>query len=217
MHRFLPTTLAAALLALSFPQAADAQQERRGKRAGDFVIGFGAVAVLPQSGGRVDTIGGRPTIGDAGAPALDLTWFATQRLALNVTGAAVRLPVAVEGSLLGDLKLGNVQTWSPTLLLQVHPLPHAAISPYFGAGPSMTFFPDRGGSVTPPASRVRFETTPGFVLNAGVDLELAPNWLVNLDVRRIFIRTTIEVDPGPVRARATVDPWVIGASLRVRF
>jgi hypothetical protein len=33
----------------------------------------------------------------------------------------------------------------------------------------------------------------------------------------MFIRTTIEVDPGPVRARVTVDPWVIGAALRVRF
>jgi outer membrane protein W len=88
-----------------------------GKRAGDLVPGVGAVALLPQSDPHVNTSRGLPVVGNAGAPALDLTSFVTRRLALDTMGVAARLPLAAERSLLGDLKLGNVQTWSPTLLL----------------------------------------------------------------------------------------------------
>jgi outer membrane protein W len=70
----------------------------------------------------------------------------------------------------------------------------------------MTFFTDWGRFVTPPASNVRFETTPSFVLNTGMDLATAPDLLLSLDVRRMSIRTTIELEPGPMRAGVTVDP-----------
>jgi outer membrane protein len=64
---------------------------------------------------------------------------------------------------------------------------------------------------------VRLDAAPGFVLNAGMDYEAAPNWLLNLDVRRLFVRTDAEVNSGLVRARAVVDPWIVAAALRYRF
>ena len=56
--------LAAGLLALGAGAAAAQEQEApRGKRAGDIVVGLGAIGVLPTNGGSVPLINGNP-IGD---------------------------------------------------------------------------------------------------------------------------------------------------------
>jgi outer membrane protein W len=49
---------------------------------------------------------------------------------------------------------------------------------------------------------------------------VTPNWLVNLDVKKIFfLEPTARVDTvvGRVQTNAEINPWVFGASVRYRF
>src|SRR5215213_4383343 len=94
--------------------------------------------------------------------------------------------------------------------LQYHPFANSRISPYVGAGLNWTFFYGYGGSKTAPVSRVRIDSTPAFAMVAGVDYELAPNWLLNADVKKILLRPDASVNSGLVNARVNLDPWVVG-------
>ena len=66
-------------------------------------------------------------------------------------------------------------------------------------------------------NRVRIDSTPAFAAVVGVDYELAPNWLLNVDAKKILLRSDVSVNSGTVTARANLDPWVVGASVRYRF
>jgi outer membrane protein len=66
--------LAGALALAAAVSTGAAAQELRGKKAGDFVIGLGAIGVLPQNaGGSTSLIGGKVEANDAVTPQLDFT------------------------------------------------------------------------------------------------------------------------------------------------
>lgn len=206
----------AALLAGVQPAAAQ-QQPVRGKQAGDLVLGFSAIGVFPEKGGRVDAIGGKPDASATATPQLDLTYFVTPQISLNLIAATTRHDVEVKGSALGDVDLGHVWALPPTLTLQFHPLPQARFSPYVGAGLNYTLFYGEGGGRTAPVTKVDIKNSWGWALNAGVDYELTPSWGLNFDVKKLFLRPDVSVNSGAIGARADLDPWIVGAGLRYRF
>ncbi|MCR0981985.1 OmpW/AlkL family protein [Roseomonas populi] len=218
---------AAAFLALSalvsLPAPAQAQeglffgQAVRGKRAGDLVLGFGAIGMLPEDGGRVDAIGGKPHASSTATPQLDLSYFLTPNLSLNLIAATTRHDVEVRGSALGAVDLGHVWALPPTLTLQFHPFPQARISPYVGAGLNYTIFYGEGGGRTAPVTKVDVKNDFGYAVNFGVDIEVAPRWLVNLDAKKLWLDPSVSVNSGTIGARADLNPWIVGASVRYRF
>jgi outer membrane protein len=216
MNRVLLAGLAAATL-WGAPAALAQSQPVRGKHAGDLLLGFGLIGVLPEKGGRVDAIGGKPAASDTVTLQLDLTYFVTPRLSLNLIAATSRHDVKVEGSALGEVDLGRVWALPPTLTVQFHPLPQSRVSPYVGAGVNYTVFYGEGGGRTPPVSKVDVENSWGWALNAGIDYEVAPNWLINVDAKKLFLRPDVSVNGGAIGARAELDPWIIGAAIRYRF
>ena len=208
----------AGALALSVVAAtgAVAQTAPRGKQTGDFVIGLGAIGVLPSNGGST-SIGGKPEASNAATAQLDFTYFLSPMLSLNLIAATTEHDVSAKGTALGDVKLGHVWVLPPPLTAQIHPFPAARLSPYVGAGLNWTFFYGYGGDKTAPVSRVRIDNSPAFAMNVGLDYELAPNWLLNVDAKKIMLRTDVSVNSGTVTARANLEPWVVGASVRYRF
>jgi outer membrane protein len=208
--------LVAAAAALALAAAPALAQDVRGKRAGDVVLGAGLIGVFPQSGGNT-TIGGTPEASDTATPQLDLSYFLTPNLALNLIAATTRHEVQVRGTAIGDVDLGRVWVLPPTLTLQYHPLPTSRISPYVGAGLNYTVFYGEGGRRSAPVAKVDIENSWGWALNAGVDYEVAPNWLANLDVKRLFLEPDVSVNSGAIRGRADLNPWIVGASVRYRF
>jgi outer membrane protein len=209
--------IAAGLAATALPGTATAQDAPRGKQAGDVVVGLGLIGVLPANGGNVGLIGGTPHASNAVTPQLDVSYFLLPNVALNLIAATSEHDLSVRGSALGDVKLGHVWALPPTLTVQYHPLPAARFSPYAGLGVNYTFFYGYGGDKTAPVNRVRVDSAPGFAMVAGVDYEIAPNWLVNFDVKKILLRPDASVNSGLVRANVTLDPWIVGASVRYRF
>lgn len=208
--------VAAAMLALG-AGAASAQDAPRGKRAGDMVVGLGAIGVLPTNGGHVGTIGGTPTASNSASPQLDFSYFVTPNISLNLIAATTRHDVSVSRSALGNVQLGHVWALPPTLTVQYHPLPQARLSPYVGLGLNVTWFYGEGGRLTAPVSRVRIDPSVGIAPNIGVDYEIAPNWLVNFDAKWILMQPDVSVNSGFIRARADINPFVVGASVRYRF
>jgi len=189
----------------------------RGKRSGDFVLGFGAVGVLPTNGGSVGLIGGTPQASHAASPLLDGTYFFTPNLAINLIAATTRHQVEVRNSALGTVNLGTVWALPPTLTMQYHFLPQSRISPYVGIGLNATFFYGSGGNPTAGINRVRLDTSFGVAPNIGVDYEVAPNWLINLDAKWILMQPDVSVNSGAIRAEAHINPFVISGALRYRF
>ena len=86
-------TLSAALAIIGTPTGAAAQSAPRGKQAGDFLIGLGAIGVLPSNGGST-SIGGTPARlkkSTKRASAFSGSFFENWlRLAISVTGRPSR-------------------------------------------------------------------------------------------------------------------------------
>lgn len=192
----------------------------RGKRAGDVLIGLSAIGVLPTKGGRVDVIGGTPTASNSATGQLDFTYFFTDMIAVNLIAATTRHEVSVRDSAIGNVSLGHVWALPPTLTVQVHPMPRNRFSPYLGLGVNFTAFYGEGGRPSAPVTNVKIDNAWGMALNFGTDVEIAPNWLANFDVKKIFfLEPDVRVDTsvGRLNARADINPWVIGAGIRYRF
>lgn len=207
-----------AALALIAPWSAEvAAQAPRGKQAGDVVLGFGGVAVLPQEGGNT-SIGGKVRATDSGSPLLDVTYFLLPQVALNLIAATTQHDVTATGTALGNVKVGSIWVLPPTLTLQYHPFPEARLSPYVGFGINATFYYGYGDGGRPAiVNRLRLDTAVGPSFNVGVDYEIAPNWLFNVDAKKILMRPTFSVNSGAITGRAELDPWVVGAAVRYRF
>lgn len=210
---------AAALGLLAQPALAQQASSVRGKQAGDFMIGASVIGVVPNDGGSVDLIGGTPSASNAVTGQLDFTYFVTQNFALNLIAATTRHDLEVRNSAIGTVDLGHVWALPPTLTAQYHPLPTSQFSPYVGAGVNWTAFYGEGGGYSPPVLRVDVQNAFGFALNAGLDVEITPNWLLNIDVKWIYLRPDVNVDTtvGRIGANAHLDPWIFGAGVRYRF
>jgi len=192
-------------------------QEVRGLRAGDLMVGLGAVGVLPTNGGQVGVIGGRPEATNSASPLLDVTYFFTTNISANLIAATTRHEVRVRGSALGNVDLGHVWALPPTLSVQYHPMPQSRFSPYVGLGLNVTWFYGHGGGRAAAVNRVRVEPSLGVAPSIGFNYEIAPNWVANLDLKWILMQPDVSVNSGTIRARADLNPFVLGATLRYRF
>jgi outer membrane protein len=212
----MKTRMMAAAMALAVAAVPAMAQDVRGKRAGDLVLGAGLIGVFPSNGGST-SIGGTPQASDTATPQLDLTYFLTQNFAVNVIAATTRHDVSVRNSAAGNVDLGRVWLLPPTVTLQYHAMPTSRFSPYVGLGLNYTIAYGEGGSRSPIVTHVDVENAWGWGVNAGVDYEITPNWLANVDVKRLWLSPDVSVNRGAVRGQANLDPWIVGASVRYRF
>jgi outer membrane protein len=204
-------------LALAVATGPALAQEVRGHRAGDFTLGLSVIGVLPSNGGST-TIGGTPEASDSYTGQLDFTYFLTPNFSLNLIAATTRHDVEVRnvpGA--GTLDLGRVWALPPTLTLQYHPLPASRFSPYVGAALNYTVFYGEGGSRSAGLNKVEIDNAFGYGLNIGFNYEVTPAWLVNFDVKRLWLRPDVSVNSGAVTGTANIDPWIVGVGVRYRF
>lgn len=216
---------AALLSAMAFGFAASAQdvfdldQPGVGKEARTFMLRGRAIGVIPLDlDSSVSAIGGSVTASAQAAPEVDLSYFITDNIALELIAATTRHEVAAQNTSLGKVDVGSVWALPPTLTLQYHFMPKSAFSPYVGAGINGTIFYDTHPA-RPTVTHVSFDNNVGAALQAGVDYNIGGHWFANLDVKQIFLSTTAHLTTalGPVTAKTDLDPLVVGMGIGYRF
>lgn len=149
-------------------------------------------------------------------PELDITYFFGKELAAELVLAFTKLDAKVTSSAVGAFDAGSFKALPPTLTMQWHFLSDGPIRPYLGGGLNYTRLSNvaLGNTVTGPLELERDSVGPA--LQAGVDFDLGGLWSLNLDVKKVWIRTDLK-SGGATLSTLKVDPWLLGVGLGYRF
>jgi outer membrane protein len=220
------TLFAATLLgamAFGLPTAAqsilDMNAPLVGKEAGTFMIRARAIGVIPENNSSsISKIGGHVTATAQAAPEVDLSYFLTDNIALELIAATTRHNVKAVGTVAGDVDVGSVWALPPTLTVQYHFMPHSAFSPYVGVGLNVTFWYGESAA-KPTVTHFSVGTGVGPAIQAGIDYNFSGHWFANIDVKQIFLNTNAHVDAlgTTVKAHTALDPLVVGLGIGYRF
>lgn len=186
------------------------------KSAGDWLIRGRVVAVVPDESSTIDVIGGSAAVDEAYMPEVDFSYFFTDNVAAELVLTSTNHDVTAEGTALGDVDLGDVWLLPPVLALQYHFAPKATVSPYLGAGVNLTLFYGEdapGGTVTD----IDYDTSFGPALQAGVDIQINDGWMLNLDLKKVWLNTDVSLNGGAITADVDIDPWIFGIGFGTRF
>lgn len=212
--------LLAATALTAFADAAQAQ-EFKGKSKGDILVRARVVGVVPDEKGDIRTAGGADTnldgrLNNDVIPEVDFSYFLTDNIALELIAGTSRHKVSAVGAG-ANIPVGEISVLPPTLTLQYHFLPKEKFSPYVGAGLNYTLFyaaDDAAGF-----NGLKVNPSLGFALQAGADFFLNDKWFVNVDVKKIWLDSTLKTNLGATALRSNIDinPWVIGAGIGYKF
>jgi len=200
-------TVAAILALAAFGVASQAMAQQS-----PWQIRARAVHINPAD--KSDPVGGagaadQITVSNKTIPEVDITYFLTPNIAAELI---LTYPQKHKVYLSGT-NIGTFKHLPPTLTLQYHFTPAAQVSPYVGAGVNYT----RIGSVNLLGGAADLENHSfGLALQAGVDFKIDKNWSINLDVKKVQIRSDVTAGGAKVSA-VKVDPVLIGVGLGYRF
>jgi len=142
-------------------------------------------------------------------PEVDVSYFFTPNLAAELI---LTYPQKHDVTLDGQ-RIGSFRHLPPTLTAQYHFAPQASVRPYIGAGLNYTRI-----------SRVKLldgaanleKDSWGLALQAGVDIRLDARWSLNVDVKKVNIRSDVLLG-GARASEVRVDPVLIGVGVGYRF
>ena len=146
-------------------------------------------------------------VSDEWVPEIDFTYFVTPNIGVELILGTARHEVTLNG-----VRLGKLNHLPPTLLLQYHFNPTSKIKPYVGAGLNYTRF----YNVDLPGFDVDSNSVGG-ALQAGVDIAVTKNGYINLDVKKIWIDTTVKTTAGATVTDLDINPVVWGIGYGFRF
>ncbi len=197
------------LLLLLFTASTYAQSDDYTK----WIVRARGIYVMPSEGDNLD--GAQVNISDAIVPELDFTYFFSKNLAVELILGTTKHDVEVEAE--GDIAdLGHVWLLPPTLSLQYH-FYAGKFKPYVGAGVNYTFFYgiDEGNLV----EGMDYDNAFGFAIQAGADYDLNEKWFINVDFKKLFLSTDVEVNTGEdvLDVEVDIDPLIIGVGVGYRL
>ena len=193
--------IAAALLCALVAAPALAQKAAEGP----WLVRARAVHLDSRNG---DSTGLGLTVNNKWLPEVDISYFFTPNLA-----AELILTVPQKHTVYaGGTSLGSLKHLPPTLTVQYHFTGLGAAKPYVGAGLNYTRF----SSVSLPAGVSIDKNSFGAAVQVGVDIPVGNGMLLNLDVKKAYIRTDVSAG-GAVVGNFKVDPLLFGVGLGWRF
>ena len=211
------SALTAALFAAGTPATASAEEIAfKPKAAGDINVRLRGIGVVPTERGDIKnaTTGADTTLntrlGNAYVPEVDVSYFLTPNIALELIAATTKHDVDASNG----LDMGSVWLLPPTLTVQYHFAPTARFSPYVGAGLNYTiFYNEKKGAV----NSISYDDNIGYALQAGIDYAIAGAWSLNLDVKKLWLNTDVKVNGGALKADVDINPWIFGVGVGYRF
>ncbi len=228
MSRTIRLSVCAALLAgtaLTPAQAADLPSAKTAPLApimtqwSPWMIRGRALFVIPQESAKLK-LGGAPIVGgdvnisNSVVPELDISYFFTQNIAVELVLGVTPHNVKGAGTLAGA-RIGSAWLLPPTLMLQYHFTGLGAFKPYVGAGVNYTVFFNekaKGGFTS-----FDLKDSFGLALQVGVDYMIDKHWGINFDVKKIFLEPKVKVNNGLISGKVKIDPWLIGTGITYRF
>lgn len=193
--------IALALLgfAVTLPPAASADK-------GDFLARARVVNVSPDVSSSVDGL----DVKDDTIPELDFTYFISNNVAAELILGTSHHEVTLNGN-----SLGKVSVLPPTLTLQYHVMPEAAVRPYVGLGVNYTMFYNSG--LANDAISIK-NSSWGMAYQAGIDFQVTKNGFINFDVKKIDIKTDVYLNASNTTLTTLkINPYVIGVGYGMKF
>ncbi|MES2016516.1 MAG: OmpW family outer membrane protein [Pseudomonadota bacterium] len=161
-----------------------------------------------------DPVGGvgsfdRITVETRTIPELDISYFFTPHLAAElVLTYPQKHDVMLDGAVIGSFK-----HLPPTLLAQYRFDPVGKFTPYLGAGLNYT----RISSVHLLDGAAELDNHSfGLALQAGIDFAIDQHWSVNVDLKKVNIRSDVRIGGAKVSA-VKVDPTLFAVGVGYRF
>ncbi|MFG6446754.1 OmpW family protein [Roseateles sp. BYS180W] len=206
--------IAAAVLSL-IAGAAAAQQ------AGDIVVRARAVHLDSANGNNAQLTNtlaslkaGKASINDKWLPEVDISYFFSPNLAAELI---LTYPQKQTLSIDGLGKVGSFKHLPPTLTLQYHFLPNQTFRPYVGAGLNFTHISSVKFDANVSALNLNLKRQSyGLAFQVGFDVALDKNWLLNVDLKKVQIGTTVSAGGTDV-GKFKVDPLLLGVGVGYRF
>ncbi len=181
----------------------------------NWIVRGRALVVKADARGSATNLGGNVAANSDMVPEIDITKFISPNLALELIAATTKHDISLRGSALGgSAGLGSVKLLPPTLTLQYHVNPTGTFRPYAGAGLNYTFF--YGAKTGGVATQMKYQDHLGYALQAGFDYMINEKFSVNFDVKKIFLKTHVQVN-NAYTASVKLDPWLIGAGVGYHF
>lgn len=205
---------------------------------GDILARARIINIAPDVGSNQVMAGGAPLAPPAGIDVddkttldIDFTYMVTNNFGVELLlDISSKHDIKGTGNLEG-VNIGDVVVLPPALVAQWHFMPNNNVRPYAGAGINYTMFFSESttdqftstmnavvGGVT--STDVSVDNTFGWVVQAGVDIDINKDWYFNVDAKYIDMNTTATVQLNGADA-ATVDfdlnPLVLGVGVGTRF
>ena len=103
----------------------------------------------------------------------------------------------------------------PTLTAQYHFDTETAFKPYVGAGINYTmFYNEKAGSSI---NDIKYDNSIGGALQVGFDYAIDDHWMLNADVKKVWINSDVSINGGAVRADVDIDPVIVGFGVGYKF
>lgn len=194
----------------------------KAQEKGEWRVRLRATTILPSASASITTIGGSADISNTLIPELDFTYFFLDRVSANLILGTSRHRVTATNTVLGDVDLGKVWLLPPTLTFLYHQPLGKGISPYIGAGINYTLF--YGVKEGPAIADISYKNKVGFAAQLGADFDIGKNYFLNIDAKKIWLKTKNTVTTVPevaggatVYADTKIDPWVLSVGVGLKF
>ena len=142
-------------------------------------------------------------------PEVDVSYFFSPNVAVELILTVPQKQTLTSSAL--NAKVGTFKHLPPTLLAQYH-FPMNGFKPYVGAGINYTRF----SSVDLLPGVTMDKDSWGGALQVGVDIPLTKGVYLNLDLKKVMLRTDVKL-AGAKIGEFKVDPLLVGVGLGWRF
>ena len=155
-----------------------------------------------------DSTGLNLSIDNKVIPELDISYFFTPQWSAELVLTYPQKQTLSSGG----TEIGTLKHLPPTLTAQYHFTGLSGFVPYVGAGVNYTHF----SSVNLPAGVDVKRNSYGLALQVGADIPLTQNLALNLDLKKVQIRTDVSAG-GTTLGTFKIDPLLVGVGLGWRF
>ncbi len=145
------------------------------------------------------------------APELGIAYFFSRKMSAELMVSTSTHDVEVEGG----ANLGSISLISPTISLLHHMYINEKWKPYIGAGLNFTaFYNEDAGDL----DAIEYDNQVGYAIQAGLDYRINDKWFINLDFRKVFLKTEVTGNNNPdSTAEVNVDPIILGFGIGRNF